>query len=116
MALETETKPVNNLGPQKSFPVSEDILNHNGINYIALTLWAQDPQGARLGGLDLVPSMLVRSDCQTTTCTPTCLGASIGCILAHYNDTCGTLAYYDSHYKAEGSVLYAGLKHNIAKG
>ncbi|GLI78126.1 hypothetical protein PoHVEF18_006428 [Penicillium ochrochloron] len=55
-------KYINNLGPQNSFPIPEGILNHNGINYIALTLWAQDPQGARLGGLDLVPSMLIRSD------------------------------------------------------
>jgi beta-galactosidase len=62
MTLYTDAKTVNNLGPQKSFPVPEGILNHNGINHIALTLWAQDPQGARLSGLDLVPSMLFRSD------------------------------------------------------
>lgn len=45
-----------------SYPIPEGILNHNGINYIALTLWAQDPSGAKIGGLDLVPSALIRSD------------------------------------------------------
>ncbi|KAJ5612956.1 hypothetical protein N7510_006150 [Penicillium lagena] len=54
-------KYINNIGPQTSFPVPEGILNHQGDNYIALTLWAQDKQGARLGGLDLVPTSIIRS-------------------------------------------------------
>ncbi|KAL1962757.1 hypothetical protein VTN77DRAFT_9211 [Rasamsonia byssochlamydoides] len=50
-------KYVNNLGPQTSFPVPEGILNYNGTNYVAITLWALDPNGARIhGGLGLVPS------------------------------------------------------------
>ncbi|KAL1983152.1 hypothetical protein VTN96DRAFT_402 [Rasamsonia emersonii] len=49
---------VNNIGPQTSFPILEGILNHNGTNYIALTLWALDAQDARLsGGFDLLPSL-----------------------------------------------------------
>lgn len=48
---------VNNIGPQTSFPIPEGILNHHGRNYIALTLWALDAQGARIGGLELLPSL-----------------------------------------------------------
>lgn len=51
---------VNNLGPQVSFPVT-GTLNHNGLNYIALTLWAQDEQGATLGNLQLTPTATIRS-------------------------------------------------------
>ncbi|KAE8380239.1 glycoside hydrolase superfamily [Aspergillus bertholletiae] len=50
-------KFVNNLGPQTDFPVPEGILNYNGINHIAVTLWGLDG-GAALGpkGLHLVAS------------------------------------------------------------
>ncbi|OGM40835.1 putative beta-galactosidase [Aspergillus bombycis] len=50
-------KFVNNLGPQTDFPVPEGILNYNGINYIAVTLWGLDGE-AMLGpnGLQLVAS------------------------------------------------------------
>ncbi|KAJ5166752.1 uncharacterized protein N7482_005533 [Penicillium canariense] len=54
-------KYINNLGPQKSYPIPEGVINHNGVNYIALTLWAQDAEGARIGGLDLVASTAIRS-------------------------------------------------------
>lgn len=47
-------KYVNNLGPQTSFPVPEGVLNHNGLNYIAITLWALDAGGAKIDGLSLV--------------------------------------------------------------
>lgn len=47
---------VNNLDPQTTFPVPEGILNYNGINYIALTLWALDENGARIDRLELVAS------------------------------------------------------------
>ncbi|PIG88964.1 beta-galactosidase [Aspergillus arachidicola] len=52
-------KFVNNLGPQTDFPVPEGILNYNGNNYIAVTLWGLDG-GAMLGpeGLQLVASQL----------------------------------------------------------
>jgi hypothetical protein len=45
---------VNNLGPQTSYPVPEGILNYGSKNYLALTLWAQDPEGAQVNGLQLV--------------------------------------------------------------
>ncbi|KAF7177626.1 hypothetical protein CNMCM7691_005987 [Aspergillus felis] len=49
-------KYVNDLGPQTNFPVPEGILNYSGINYVALTLWALEAQGALVGGLELVAS------------------------------------------------------------
>ncbi|KAL9088456.1 MAG: hypothetical protein Q9165_006180 [Trypethelium subeluteriae] len=54
-------KYVNNLGPQTVFPVPEGILNHNGMNDVALTLWALDAGGAKLGGLELVPQRVIKS-------------------------------------------------------
>jgi hypothetical protein len=45
---------VNNLGPQTSYPVPEGILNYNGKNYVALTLWALDAEGAQVNGFELV--------------------------------------------------------------
>ncbi|KAJ5491994.1 Glycoside hydrolase family 35 [Penicillium expansum] len=54
-------KYINNLGPQTAFPVPEGILNHGGNNHISLTLWAQDKQGAKLEGLKLVPTSVIRS-------------------------------------------------------
>jgi hypothetical protein len=52
---------VNKLGPQNTFPVPEGILNHEGENFIALTVWAQDKLGAALGGLELVPTSAIKS-------------------------------------------------------
>jgi beta-galactosidase len=52
---------VNNLGPQTAFPVPEGILNHEGENYIALTVWAQDKLGAALEGLKLLPTSVIKS-------------------------------------------------------
>lgn len=54
-------KLVANLGPQTVFPVPEGVLNHNGVNAVALTLWALDERGARLDGLTLRPEMPLRS-------------------------------------------------------
>ncbi|KAJ5682182.1 hypothetical protein N7462_005347, partial [Penicillium macrosclerotiorum] len=54
-------KYINNLGPQVSYPIPEGILNHNGINYIGLTLWSQDLTGSRLAGLDLVSTFTIKS-------------------------------------------------------
>lgn len=44
---------MNNIGPQVSYPVPEGILNYDGQNYIALTLWSLEPNGAKLAGLSL---------------------------------------------------------------
>lgn len=46
-------KYVNNVGPQTSFPVPEGILNYRGTNWIALSLWAQESDGAKLDSFDL---------------------------------------------------------------
>ncbi|GFG08426.1 probable beta-galactosidase E [Aspergillus lentulus] len=54
-------KYLNDLGPQTNFPVPEGILNYNGVNYVALTLWALEPQGALVGGLELVASTPIQS-------------------------------------------------------
>ncbi|KAF2483799.1 glycoside hydrolase superfamily [Neohortaea acidophila] len=47
-------KYVPNVGPQTNFPVPEGILNYRGTNYIALGLWAMNPDGDALGSIDLV--------------------------------------------------------------
>ncbi|KAL0935658.1 beta-galactosidase [Colletotrichum truncatum] len=44
-------KYVNNIGPQYRFVVPEGIMNYNGDNYIALTLWSLEKTGARLESL-----------------------------------------------------------------
>lgn len=36
-------------------------MNYNGVNYIAVTLWALDAEGATLRGLDLVASKPILS-------------------------------------------------------
>ncbi|KAJ5413180.1 hypothetical protein N7465_005485 [Penicillium sp. CMV-2018d] len=54
-------KYIHNLGPQTAFPIPEGILNHEGDNHIALTIWAQDKEGATLGKLELVPTSVIRS-------------------------------------------------------
>jgi beta-galactosidase len=52
---------VNNLGPQTKFPVPEGILDYSGTNYIAITLWAQDAAGAKLGGFQLEVDAVIQS-------------------------------------------------------
>lgn len=47
-------KYVNNIGPQTSYPVPEGILNYRGTNWLALSLWAQEDDGAKLESLELV--------------------------------------------------------------
>ena len=46
-------KYINNIGPQTGFPVPEGILNHHGTNWVAVSLWAMDWNGAKLDGLSL---------------------------------------------------------------
>ncbi|KAI1654864.1 glycoside hydrolase family 35 protein [Daldinia decipiens] len=50
-------KYVANLGPQTVFPVPEGVLNHNGVNTVALTLWSLDEAGARLDSFALEAEM-----------------------------------------------------------
>jgi beta-galactosidase GanA len=46
-------KYVNHIGPQKSFPVPQGILNYQGTNTLAVTLWAAGSTGAKLNSLAL---------------------------------------------------------------
>lgn len=61
---------VNNLGPQLSYPVPEGILNYSGTNWLALSLWAQDEEGAQLGGIHLVPTAIIQSGYQRPHAAP----------------------------------------------
>ncbi|KAM0150457.1 hypothetical protein ACHAQE_008959 [Botrytis cinerea] len=54
-------KYVNNLGPQTRFPIPEGILNHQGTNTVALTLWSLDSEGANIGGFELTPNATIWS-------------------------------------------------------
>ncbi|GAQ42660.1 hypothetical protein AtubIFM55763_008264 [Aspergillus tubingensis] len=54
-------KYVNHIGPQSSFPVPEGILNYNGSNYLALTIWAMDENSFKLDGLRLQANAVVQS-------------------------------------------------------
>ncbi|KAG5654663.1 hypothetical protein H0H81_009911 [Sphagnurus paluster] len=46
-------KYVNNIGPQTSFPVPQGILNYNGQNTLAVSLWAEGAVGAKLNSIAL---------------------------------------------------------------
>ncbi|KAH9838166.1 putative beta-galactosidase E [Teratosphaeria destructans] len=63
-------KYIHNLGPQTSFPVPEGILNYRGVNWLALTLWALQPDGARLDSIALVAQMPVVSGYQRPSLAP----------------------------------------------
>lgn len=54
-------KYINSLGPQTKFPVPEGVLNYSGKNYVALTLWAQDVDGAKLGGFEFAVDAVIKS-------------------------------------------------------
>lgn len=54
-------KYFNNIGPQTTFPVPEGVLNYNGKNWVALTLWALDAGGAKLNGFELMTDVVVES-------------------------------------------------------
>lgn len=60
----SNTRKVNHLGPQTRFPVPEGILDYSGQNFIAVTLWAQQAGGAKLGGLELVADAVIQSGYQ----------------------------------------------------
>ncbi|KAI3390459.1 hypothetical protein diail_9576 [Diaporthe ilicicola] len=54
-------KYINNLGPQTRFPVPEGVLNYNGNNTVALTLWALEDSGANLRGFELSADHVLQS-------------------------------------------------------
>ncbi|OKL56020.1 putative beta-galactosidase A [Talaromyces atroroseus] len=47
-------KYVPQLGPQTEFPVPQGILNYQGENWVAVTLWAQQSSGAQLDSFELI--------------------------------------------------------------
>ena len=51
----------NNIGPQVSFPVPQGILNYQGDNSIALSLWSLEAGGAKLEGLTLVSTAMIQT-------------------------------------------------------
>ncbi|RAK88787.1 beta-galactosidase [Aspergillus costaricaensis CBS 115574] len=54
-------KYVNHIGPQFSFPVPEGILDYNGSNYLAVTIWAMDESSFKLDGLRLQANAVLQS-------------------------------------------------------
>ncbi|KAH6669703.1 family 35 glycosyl hydrolase [Plectosphaerella plurivora] len=44
-------KFIPHVGPQFRFPVPEGVLNYQGENHLAITLWAMEEEGARVGGM-----------------------------------------------------------------
>ncbi|KAB5558355.1 family 35 glycosyl hydrolase [Coniochaeta sp. 2T2.1] len=46
-------KYIPHIGPQTRFPVPPGVINNRGLNTLALSLWAQDDEGARLDGVRL---------------------------------------------------------------
>ncbi|CAH0003800.1 unnamed protein product [Clonostachys byssicola] len=54
-------KYISNLGPQSRYVLPEGILNHHGMNYLALTLWSLDETGAKLGGFTLEVDGILQS-------------------------------------------------------
>ncbi|KAJ5190140.1 beta-galactosidase E [Penicillium cinerascens] len=49
------------VGPQFEFPVPEGILNYDGKNTLAISFWALEEGGAKLGGVELKPKAVVLS-------------------------------------------------------
>ena len=58
-----------NLGPQKSFPVPQGVLNHRGLNTVALSIWAFDPR-VKLAGFSLAADGIVESSMYPVEAVP----------------------------------------------
>ncbi|KAB8221838.1 beta-galactosidase, domain 2-domain-containing protein [Aspergillus novoparasiticus] len=54
-------KYINNIGPQTEYPIPEGILNHQGENYLAITFWTLEENGAKLDGIELQSKAVVQS-------------------------------------------------------
>ncbi|GLB33458.1 putative beta-galactosidase, domain 3 [Lyophyllum shimeji] len=63
-------KYVNNIGPQTVFPVPQGILNYNGPNTLAVSLWALGSGGAKLNSLGLHLTAKVESSMTTVINQP----------------------------------------------
>ena len=55
------TYTVNNIGPQTVYPVPPGILNTQGTNYVALSLWSLENGGSKLEGLTLNATAVIES-------------------------------------------------------
>lgn len=54
-------KYVHNIGPQDTYPVPQGIWDYNGSNYVAVSLWALEAGGAKVGNLSLVAGPVIQS-------------------------------------------------------
>ncbi|KAK7221447.1 hypothetical protein V2G26_009450 [Clonostachys chloroleuca] len=54
-------KYISNLGPQSRYVLPEGILNHHGVNYLALTVWSLDGTGSKIKGLTLTADAFLQS-------------------------------------------------------
>ncbi|KAF9227202.1 glycoside hydrolase family 35 protein [Gyrodon lividus] len=54
-------KYVNSIGPQVSFPVPQGILDYNGLNTLAVSLWAHGAEGAKLTSIALEMTAMVET-------------------------------------------------------
>ncbi|KAJ7283442.1 glycoside hydrolase family 35 protein [Mycena rebaudengoi] len=61
---------VNHIGPQRSFPVPQGILNYKGANTLAVSLWAAGAGGAKIEALDLKLTAKVESSMPTVVNPP----------------------------------------------
>lgn len=52
---------MNHIGPQTRFPAPEGILNYNGTNTIALSLWSMEAGPAKLDGIQLEADAVLQS-------------------------------------------------------
>ncbi|KAJ5611498.1 beta-galactosidase, partial [Penicillium herquei] len=57
-------KYVNHIGPQLSYHIPEGILNYNGSNYLALTVWSMETETIQLAGLELKADAVIQSGYQ----------------------------------------------------
>ncbi|KIJ53629.1 glycoside hydrolase family 35 protein [Sphaerobolus stellatus SS14] len=55
------------LGPQKTFPIPEGIINHRGSNELAVILWALDPSGGKITDLELTTLAVFASGKEVVT-------------------------------------------------
>ncbi|KAF9526883.1 glycoside hydrolase family 35 protein [Crepidotus variabilis] len=63
-------KYINSIGPQKVFPVPQGILNYQGTNTLAISLWAAKATGARLDTLKLQLTAKIESAMQSIILQP----------------------------------------------
>ncbi|PWY94572.1 hypothetical protein BO94DRAFT_553494 [Aspergillus sclerotioniger CBS 115572] len=54
-------KYINHIGPQTHFPIPEGILNHNGSNYLGVTIWSMDTRPFQLAGIRLQANAVIQS-------------------------------------------------------